>query len=123
MDWFSFSLAEGYQEDLDGVLSTAWTMAYADAPLNYRIGVFRKSEAGRGATVYFSPWAHWIAEAFSAEPCGKPDAQGMTLLIGDDRTWEACFPERKSGGRIRGTLKLPRHSSRSYSESQSGALS
>jgi hypothetical protein len=123
MDWFSFSLAEGYQEDLDGVLSTAWTMAYADAPLNYRIGVFRKSQAGGGAVVYFSPGARWLAEAFGAEPCAKPEPQGMTLLIGDDRTWSACFPERGDGGRIRGTLKLSRRPSRSNAASQSGALS
>jgi hypothetical protein len=122
MDWLSFPLADGYQEELDGFLASAWTMAYADLNLNYEAGVFRKSEPGRGGTVYFSPGARWLAEAFGAEPCSKPNAQGLTLVIGDKRTWDACFPERGDGGRIRGTLKLPRRSSRPDSASQWGTL-
>jgi len=122
MDWLSFPLAEGYQEELDGLLATAWTMAYADTPLNYQCGVFRKSEPDSGSTVYFSPGARWLAEAFGAEPCAKPDTGGMTLVIGDERTWDACFPERVQAGRKSGTLKLPRRSSQRESESQLGML-
>jgi len=46
-------------------------------------------------TAYFSPGASKLAAFFDAQPCAKPPAQGIGLLVGDARCWEIYFPERK----------------------------
>jgi hypothetical protein len=46
-------------------------------------------------TAYFSPRASRLAELFDAVPCDKPSSDGIGLLVGDARSWEIFFPERK----------------------------
>jgi hypothetical protein len=46
-------------------------------------------------TAYFSPRASRLAALFSAIPCEKPSGEGIGLLVGDARSWEIFFPERK----------------------------
>jgi hypothetical protein len=46
-------------------------------------------------TAYFSPRASRLAELFDAVPCDKPSSEGIGLLVGDARSWEIFFPERK----------------------------
>jgi hypothetical protein len=46
-------------------------------------------------TAYFSPGASRLAAFFKAEPCEKPQSEGIGLLVGDARCWEIYFPDRK----------------------------
>jgi hypothetical protein len=46
-------------------------------------------------TAYFSPRAVGLAALFGAIPCDKPSGEGIGLLVGDARSWELFFPERK----------------------------
>ena len=46
-------------------------------------------------TAYFSPRASRLAELCDAVPCDKPSSEGIGLLVGDARSWEIFFPERK----------------------------
>jgi hypothetical protein len=46
-------------------------------------------------TAYFSPRAVGLAALFGAIPCAKPSGEGIGLLVGDARSWELFFPERK----------------------------
>jgi hypothetical protein len=46
-------------------------------------------------TAYFSPRACQLAALFSAIPCEKPSSDGIGLLVGDARSWEIFFPDRK----------------------------
>jgi hypothetical protein len=44
-------------------------------------------------TVYFTPSAQILAQAFEAIPCKKPTPEkGLALLVGDARNWETHFP-------------------------------
>lgn len=52
----------------------------------------RKTHA---VTAYFSPRAARLAALFAASPCNKPASEGIGLLVGDARSWEIFFPERK----------------------------
>jgi hypothetical protein len=46
-------------------------------------------------TAYFAPGAARLAAFFDAKPCDKPTGEGIGLLVGDARSWEIYFPERK----------------------------
>ena len=44
-------------------------------------------------TIYFSPSAELLAQAFVAVPCEKPIPRGdLGLIVGDARAWEVHFP-------------------------------
>lgn len=45
-------------------------------------------------TVYFSPAAAEVAQAFDARPCQRPSPGGLSLLAGAEAAWPALFPER-----------------------------
>jgi hypothetical protein len=46
-------------------------------------------------TAYFSPAAVRLAGLFGATPCDKPTGERIGLLVGDARSWEIHFPEKK----------------------------
>ncbi len=106
MTWYSLAFNAGRERDLHLVLRAGWTIAYANVPLSFRNGVFRRSAESGGVIVYFSPRAHELAEAFGATACSEPPIEGLGLLVGDKRTWAACFSE--SPKRLSGTLSLRR---------------
>lgn len=58
------------------------------------VAVFSRYDTGaKLVTVYFTPSASVLASAFGAAPCAKPEpAEGFSLLVGDDRSWEVHFP-------------------------------
>jgi hypothetical protein len=61
-----------------------------------RMAVFsRYDRRANLVTAYFSPGASALATFFDAEPCAKPPSQGIGLLVGDPRSWEIHFPDRK----------------------------
>lgn len=46
-------------------------------------------------TAYFSPKATKLAALFTATPCSKPAADGIGLLVGEQRSWDLFFPEKR----------------------------
>jgi hypothetical protein len=46
-------------------------------------------------TAFFSPRATELAALFGASPCDKPPSDGIGLLVGNARSWEIFFPNRK----------------------------
>ena len=55
----------------------------------------RHDRKANQVTAYFSPRASMIAALFGAKPCDKPSSDAIGLLVGDARSWEIFFPERK----------------------------
>jgi hypothetical protein len=55
----------------------------------------RHDRKANEVTAYFSPRAVGLAALFGARPCDKPPSDGIGLLVGDARSWEIFFPERK----------------------------
>jgi len=55
----------------------------------------RHDRKANEVTAYFSPRASRLAALFGAVPCDKPPSDGIGLLVGDARSWEIFFPERK----------------------------
>lgn len=96
--WYSLSLGDGMTsggpaaeiEEAFGRLSSA-------AARTPDVAVFTRLESeGRlhcEIIAYFSPAAKNLAKAFDAEPCEKPARAGLTLLVGDESSWSALFPE------------------------------
>lgn len=61
-----------------------------------RMAVFSRYDRQTNCiTAYFSPATVKLAEFFDAKPCAKPPSQGIGLLVGDARSWEIYFPDRK----------------------------
>lgn len=106
MDWWSLDLFDSVGDEVDSMWRAAWNVAYADAPLAYRCAVFRRSRPGDGATIYFSPRARELAEAFGAEPCARPAPAELQLITGDDRAWEVYFPGWRGADSGAGALAM-----------------
>lgn len=43
--------------------------------------------------VYFSPASVVLAKELEADPCTRPSASSLSLLIGSEDSWSALFPE------------------------------
>lgn len=52
-------------------------------------------------TVYLSPACESVAMAIEAQPCERPDSEGLSLLVGDQRAWEILFPDAAAPRRSR----------------------
>lgn len=69
---------------------------FAESGQPSRMAVFsRHDRKANEVTAYFSPGAVGLAALFGAVPCDKPPSDGIGLLVGDARSWEIFFPERK----------------------------
>ena len=55
----------------------------------------RHDRKANRVTAFFSPRATELAALFGASPCDKPASDGIGLLVGNARSWEIFFPERK----------------------------
>ena len=78
-------------------IEEAFVDAFAAACSPLEMAVFTRLESeGRlhcEVMAYFSPAAQEVAEAFDAEPCGKPARAGLGLLVGMEECWSVLFPE------------------------------
>ena len=78
-------------------IEAAFLAAFAAADRPPEMAVFTRPESeGRlhcEIMAYFSPAAQEVAEAFDAEPCGKPARTGLGLLAGEEACWSVLFPE------------------------------
>jgi hypothetical protein len=55
----------------------------------------RHDRKANRVTAFFSPRATELAALFGASPCEKPSSDGIGLLVGNARSWEIFFPDRK----------------------------
>jgi hypothetical protein len=100
--WFAKNLGDAMlaAEELERI-ERAFAAAYAEAGRPSGMGVFIRHESeGRlhcEVKAYFPPAAAALARAVDAEPCGRPSAQGLSLLAGDEAAWATWFPDRRSG--------------------------
>jgi len=80
-----------------GEIEAAFLAAFAAAGRLPEMAVFTRPESeGRlhcEIMAYFSPAAYEVAQAFDAEPCGKPVRAGLGLLAGQEACWPVLFPE------------------------------
>ena len=78
-------------------IEEAFVDAFAAAGSPLEMAVFTRLESeGRlhcEVMAYFSPAAQEVAEAFDAEPSGKPARAGLGLLAGMEECWSVLFPE------------------------------
>ena len=96
--WFSVSLGDGMLAPTPSAeIEEVFQPAYAAAGKPPEMAVFTRPESeGRlhcEVMAYFSPAAQEVAEAFDAEPSGKPARAGLGLLAGMEECWSVLFPE------------------------------
>lgn len=92
--WYSKELGGGIDAlEPTGKMKEAFLPAFAlsGAPIN--MSMFSKYDHHKNiVTMYFTPAAKYVAEAFGAEPCEKPLITGLALEAGDIRCWQEFFP-------------------------------
>jgi hypothetical protein len=71
--------------------------AYADAGSPSEMAAFTRHESeGRlhcEVKIYFSPMSVAVANKVNAEPCEKPSAEGLSMLVGAQDSWLILFPD------------------------------
>lgn len=98
-NWFSKNLGDAMlaDEPLERLKETFLSL-HANAGKPDEMAVFIRHESeGRlhcELKAYFSPASIELAQAFDAEPCEKPSANGLSLLAGSEDSWLLLFPER-----------------------------
>ena len=98
--WYSASLGDGMTSAMPAAeIEDVFARRFAAAGRPADMAVFTRPESeGRlhcEVIAYFSPAAREVAEAFDAEPCEKPVANGLSLLAGASSCWPVLFPEKK----------------------------
>jgi hypothetical protein len=97
-NWYSLSLGDGITSaipaaDIEGIFAERFDAS--GRPVDMAVFTRPESEGRLHCEViaYFSPAARDVAEAFDAEPCQRPEPQGLGLLAGDASCWPLLFPE------------------------------
>ena len=90
MGWRRLDLLDAQDKDLDHIWRTAWSVMYADSPVDAKNAVFRRG--GEAQCMYFSPAAQELGETFGADECEEPGPEGLHLVAGHSGAWNACFP-------------------------------
>ena len=94
--WYFVSLGDGMMAPVPlAEIEERFQAAFVPAGKPPEMAVFVRSESeGRlhcEVIAYFSPAAAEVAKAFDARPCPKPARDGLGLLAGDKRSWQALF--------------------------------
>lgn len=94
--WHSKDLGDGVEAFTpSGKIQDAFDPAYLAAGSPKGMAVFSRYDLRRNiVTVYFTPPAGILARAFAATECAKPSAEGIGLLVGEQRAWDLYFPEK-----------------------------
>ncbi len=93
MTWYRLELKEGSDPDIESAWRAAWQVAHEDDQPNPAHGIFRATNLGKSAILYFSPMEEALADSFGAKPCAKPASAGLQLLAGHARAFETHFPD------------------------------
>lgn len=91
MGWYRLDLRDGIGALVEDSWKLAWTVAQSGNETDCSSAVFQKRGPQDRLTLYFSPAAHALAEAFGAVPCERPSPADMTLVAGDERAWQIHF--------------------------------
>jgi hypothetical protein len=96
--WYCISLGDGIMAPMSAAeIEEAFLASFSAAGNPPEMAVFTRPESeGRlhcEVIAYFSPAAQKVAEAFDAEPCGKPARAGLGLLAGREECWSVLFLE------------------------------
>lgn len=90
--WHQKDLGDGMQAHAPSseIQSAFLSMQLANGGNAKGVAVFSRYDLkANKVTVYFSPKATLLAEAFSALPCAAPSrGNGIGLLVGDASAWE-----------------------------------
>ncbi len=97
--WFAKELGDGVDAAAPRAeIQKTFKAAYVSAGKPPGMAVFTRYDLEANVvSVYFTPEAAFLASVFSAHSCDKPPAEGIGLLVGDDRAWEIYFPGRRRG--------------------------
>ena len=95
--WFCKTLGDSAAASAPSLrIQKLFSPMYAASGQPASMAVFaRHDRKANHVTAYFSPRACHLAALFSAVPCDKPPSDGIGLLVGNARSWEIFFPERK----------------------------
>jgi hypothetical protein len=96
--WYCMSLGDGMMAPMPTAeIEEAFSDVFTASGSPPEMAVFTRPESeGRlhcEIMAYFSPAAREVAQAFDAEPCGKPARAGLGLLAGEEACWSLLFPE------------------------------
>jgi hypothetical protein len=96
--WYSLSLGDGMMAGTPAAeIEESFLKQFSASGTQPAMAVFTRPESeGRlycEVIAYFSPAAANVARSFDAEPCRKPEKNGLTLLAGDPGCWQVLFPE------------------------------
>jgi hypothetical protein len=91
MSWYSLDLLDGVGELVEDSWTLAWDVARSEDEADFSNAIFQKSRPGKRLTLYFSPAAQLLAEAFGAKACARPSPTDMSLVAGDERAWQIHF--------------------------------
>lgn len=89
--WYFLDLTVGVAELIEDTWKLAWEVSRSGAEPDYSNAIFQKIWPGKGLTLYFSPTARPLAQAFGASPCARPSPADMSLVAGDERAWQIHF--------------------------------
>ena len=95
--WYCKSLGDGVGASAPSLrIQQLFPPLYAASGQPSGMAVFsRHDRKANRVTAFFSPRATELAALFGASPCDKPSSDGIGLLVGNARSWEIFFPERK----------------------------
>ena len=97
--WHSVSLGDGmWAPALIAQIEARFGPLFDQAGRPADMAVFTRSEnEGRlhcEVIAYFPPAASQVAAAFEAQPCERPQREGLGLLAGAPEAWATLFTER-----------------------------
>lgn len=97
-NWFSKNLGDPMlADDRQEKIKQQLLSAHSDAVSPKEIAAFIRHESeGRlhcEVMIYFSPMSSAVAKEVNATPCEKPSPNGLSMLAGDEGSWQALFPE------------------------------
>jgi len=96
--WYSKDLGDGVDANpATHQIHDAFEAAFIAAGRPTGMAVFSRYDLQENiVTVYFTPEAEVLAQAFGAIPCAKPSSEKIGLSVGDTRAWDRYFPDRRS---------------------------
>ena len=95
--WYCKTLGDGVGASAPSLrIQQLFPPLYAASGQPSSMAVFaRHDRKVNRVTAFFSPRATELAALFGASPCEKPSSDGIGLLVGNARSWEIFFPDRK----------------------------
>ena len=95
--WYCKTLGDGVGASAPSLrIQQLFPPLYAASGQPSSMAVFARHDRNTNrVTAFFSPRATELAALFGASPCAKPSSEGIGLLVGNARSWEILFPERK----------------------------